>query len=132
MADQWQPYGAPGDPFRVPRQTSNRWGQGQFAQTPVGSLGLESAANRGAAFTRYNQIAGIDPMGVEGRNYTRLYPQVSLGYESAVFEDPELTFADYYGMIQPQIRNYIAGMSPEEQGKRGMPRPARTIPRGYA
>lgn len=127
----WQPYGAPGDPFRVPKQTSTQWGQGQYGQTPVGSLGLESASNRGAAFTRYNQIAGIDPMGMQGRNLARLYPNVSLGYESAVFEDPELTFADYYALIRPQVQNFIAGLSPEEQGKRGGVRPARTIPRGY-
>lgn len=128
---QWQPYGAPGDPFRVPTQTSNQWGQGQYATTPVGSLGLEAASNRGAAFTRYNQIAGIDPTSLRGKHFQRSYPQVSLGYESAVFEDPELTFADYYNLIRPQIDNQYAGLDPREQGKIGAPRPARTIPRGY-
>ena len=130
----WMPVGEQNDPFRIPKNPGGYWQQGDFAKTPVGTNLLENPSNRQAAFAYYNRMAGIDPLSNQGYNYQRLFPQVSQGYEASLPEYPDLTFGDYWKMIQPNVQNYLLGLTPAEQGKNitQFVRPARTIPRGYA
>lgn len=126
-------WGGGENPFRVPAPTSHKYAPGAYPTTPIGQKQLEAEQNRSNAFTYYNQGYGVQPMQNYGKWLQSVYGQVSTGYEAALAENPDLSFAKYYALIYPQLQQAFNDLTPEGRGE-SVTRyvaPARVIPRGY-
>lgn len=106
-----------------------RYGQGEFAQTPIGKNYLE--ADQEASFTRWLADNGYRDFTGEGEFARQQFGRMRTGYDAAVATNPELSFQNYLGQTGGQLANQYTRLTPDQRGEKPSmyaPR-ARYIPR---